>query len=300
MTIGEALKEGNSVLASASAIKTETPSLDARLLLAETLDTEASKLLIMAKAELSETQYLCFKKLLARRLEGECVAYILGRKEFFGLDFYVNHSVLVPRPDTETLVEAALGVLRDWGTTGLGDWGRPLRVLDLCTGSGAVAIALKHERPELEVYASDISSDALALARENSKRLLSHDTDAHSAPITFIESDLFIEIEGTFHLIITNPPYLCSGVIDSLVPEVRGEPRLALDGGKKGLDLIKKIISGAPGHLFPGGILLMEMDASQIPIIKPLLENHSFGSIKTYKDLAGKERVISGIFISKI
>jgi release factor glutamine methyltransferase len=299
VTIGEALKEGSSVLASALSIKTETPSLDARLLLAETLRTEASKLLIIAKDDLSETQYFCYKKLLARRLEGECVAYILERKEFFGLEFYVNPSVLVPRPDTETLVEAGLVFLRDWGTRGLGDWGRTLRVLDLCTGSGAVAIALKYEMPELEVWASDISAEALAIAKKNSNRLLTgkiQDNGPHGDPITFVESEKRKKIEGLFHLIVANPPYVCSGEIDSLAPEVRGEPKLALDGGQDGLDLIKKIISCAPRYLYPDGILLMEMDASQTPAVRTFFQNHSFGNIKIYKDMAGKDRVMSGIY----
>jgi release factor glutamine methyltransferase len=294
VTIGEAIKEGSSVLASALTINTETPSLDARLLLAETLHTEVSELLIMTKDELPETQYLWFKKLLARRLEGECVAYILGRKEFFGLEFYVNPSVLVPRPDTETLVEAGLGILREQGA-GNG----ALRVLDLCTGSGAVAISLKNERPELDVWASDISAEALALAKENSNRLLADKTKGDGPdvdPVTFIKSDLFESIEGAFHLIVANPPYVCSGEIDSLAPEVRGEPRLALDGGNDGLDLIKRIILDAPGHLCPGGILLMEMDTRQIPVVRTLFVNHSFINIKIYKDMAGWERVVSGTY----
>jgi release factor glutamine methyltransferase len=163
--------------------------------------------------------------------------------------------------------------------------------LDLCTGSGAVAIALKHECPEIEVFASDLSPEALETARLNAARLLG---TALEPAVTFIQSDLFDRISRRFHLITANPPYVCTGDIKKLPREVRGEPRLALDGGADGLDLIRALIAGAPDHLFSGGVLLLEADPRQMPRIASLLEHQGFLDIQTYRDLSGAERVIGG------
>jgi release factor glutamine methyltransferase len=177
-----------------------------------------------------------------------------------------------------------------------------------------VAIALKHERPEITVFASDISSGALETARFNAARLLgaeaappgTHPTppeaepgqprrrDTPSPAITLIQSDLFRQISRRFHLITANPPYVRTGDIEGLPREVRREPRLALDGGEDGLDLIRAIITGAPERLFPGGVLLLEADSRQMPFIASLLEYQGFMDIQTYRDLSGAERVISG------
>jgi release factor glutamine methyltransferase len=190
--------------------------------------------------------------------------------------FMVNPSVLVPRPDTETLVEAALQ------TTGTAR-----SALDLCTGSGAVAIALKRERPALTVTASDISPAALEAARTNAENL--------HTEIRFVESDLFDRVEGCFDLIVSNPPYIPTAWIASLAPEVQKEPRLALDGGGDGLDLVKKIILGAKTRLNPGGMLLMEADSRQMPAIGELLRGGGYQKVRAYRDLAGLERVIGGV-----
>jgi release factor glutamine methyltransferase len=173
-----------------------------------------------------------------------------------------------------------------------------------------VAIALKHECPDTEVFASDLSSEALETARLNAARLLGTELvpagteltqprqrkalSLLSPAVTFIQSDLFDRIPRRFHLIIANPPYVCTGDIKKLPREVREEPRLALDGGADGLDLIRTIIAGAPDHLFPGGALLLEADPRQMTRIVSLLEHHGFLDIQTYKDLSGAERVIGG------
>ena len=277
MTIREALAEASAA---------GTSALDASLLLASILNTSRSSLIAADSQPLTGASLAAFRGLIQRRLAGECTAYILGRKEFYGLDFQVNPAVLVPRPDTETLVEAALAEINQLSATD-----QPLRVLDLCTGSGVVAIALKHTMPELEVWAADISAEALETAKANAERLLPPDS------IHFCHGDLFEALPPTpyslFPLIVSNPPYIPTADIAGLAPEVRGEPLLALDGGDDGLEIIRRIISKAPEFLFPGGILLLEADPRQMGHITALLHQADFADIQTRRDLSGKERVIA-------
>ncbi|GHV80960.1 release factor glutamine methyltransferase [Spirochaetia bacterium] len=280
MTIREARIQGAGRLKDGGI---ETPSLDASLLLAFILKTTRDKLILRDAETLNEDAARDFTHLLDRRLVGVCTAYILGRKEFHGLDFTVTPDVLVPRPDTETLVDAALAALPLPLTEDV-----PQPVLDLCTGSGAVAIALKHERPSLEVYASDISPKALAIARENARRLL-----GNAEAIHFLVGDLFNAAPyPLFSSITANPPYVASGEITGLTREVRGEPLEALDGGTDGLDLIRRIIADAPAHLLPGGSLLMEADPRQMAAITLILEKKEYRDIRIYQDLSGRDRVI--------
>jgi release factor glutamine methyltransferase len=285
MTVREALTRGAAFLRSTYS-GNDTPALDAALLLGELLHRDRAALTVRDAEALSAETAAAFQALLERRAAGEPLAYITGRKEFRSLDFKVNPAVLIPRPDTETLVEAALEGVDS--LAGSGGW-RPITVLDLCTGTGAVAIALKHERPALAVSASDISPEALVLAKENAASLL---PPAHG--ITFIESDLFQNIPGRFHLITANPPYVASDVIPGLAPEVRREPLLALDGGKDGLGIILPLITAAPRYLYPGGRLCLEADPRQMAAIAEILKAKGLG-IRLYKDLAGLDRVISGV-----
>lgn len=287
MTVREALAAGNTRLKSpCPAAFIDTPSLDASILLAETLKTTRTALILRSDESIGEAELEKFKRFLERRRNGECVAYILGRREFRELDFAVNSHVLVPRPETETLVEAALeyidGMAHNAATGNIS-------VLDLCAGSGALAISLKNERPGLQVTAADISAEALEVAARNASGLL-----GEKPAVAFIRSDLFENVPGRFNIIVSNPPYVPSDELLTLAPEVRREPRLALDGGEDGLDLIRKIISRARNYLSPRGILLLEASPAQMPAIKTLLENHGFDRVKVYKDLAGMERVISG------
>jgi len=279
MTIREALAQGSAALAVADI---KNSGLDASLLLAEVLNVSRSSLMAAASQPLTETSCAAFDQFIKRRLAGECTAYILGRKEFYGLDFQVNPAVLVPRPDTETLVEAALEQLTMNG--------QPPCVLDLCTGCGAVAIALQHAMPELEVWATDISVEALKVAQANATRLLPDKT------IHFCRGDLFdaYEQQSPVPLIVSNPPYIPTAEIAGLSPEVRREPILALDGGSDGLDIIRKIISRAPEFLCSGGSLLLEADPRQMRRITTLLVQAGFTGIQTRSDLSGKERVIGG------
>jgi release factor glutamine methyltransferase len=299
-TIREALREGTARLKKAAI---DTPLLDASLLLAKALGIDRARLILVDRDTLPEEAGRRFEGFLERRLEGECAAYILGHKEFWGLDFLVNPAVLVPRPDTETLVEAALETIRRLsGGTAAGTPAGTLRLLELCTGSGAIAVALKHEVPGLEVWASDISGEALETAKTNAARLLPDPAVRGSgeaetgAPehggIRFVESDLFARIPGRFHLIVSNPPYVPSGELESLAREVRQEPPLALDGGRDGLGLIRPLIGAAPKHLHPGGALFIEADPRQMTAIAAILEKRGFKGIQTYRDLSGKDRII--------
>jgi release factor glutamine methyltransferase len=262
--------------------------LDATLLLASVLKTTREKLILRDADSLDHDAVAEFGRLLDRRCEGECVAYILGFKEFRGLDFMVSPDVLVPRPDTETLVEAALAALPLAEETV-----RPPALLDLCTGSGAVAIALKHERPFLDVYATDISSKALGVARKNAARLLPR---PDAGALRFLEGDLFEPVPPVrFDLITANPPYVPSSEIPNLPREVRFEPLMALDGGEDGLDLARRIVEDAPAFLKAGGRLLMEADSGQMPLLALILEEKGYRDVRIHQDLSGLARVIEGI-----
>jgi len=319
MTIREALAQASADLKKAGI---ETSNLDASLLLAHILKTNRASLAASGTEPLSEENHAALRALIQRRLNGECVAYIIGKKEFRGLEFLVNSSVLVPRPDTETLVEAAIAICREWGV-GSGEWGEErrekrkekkgregvVRVLDLCTGSGAVAIALKNEMPDIEVHASDISVEALETAKANTARLLPansihfHLGDLYNA-ISSLHCSLFTDnysllpphspLPTPYSLIICNPPYIPTEEIKTLSTEVQNEPRIALDGGKSGLEIIERIIDGAPEYLERGGTLLMEADPRQMKDIALLLEKKGFIKIIIFKDLSGQERVIGG------
>jgi release factor glutamine methyltransferase len=285
MTIREALREGAARLRSAGV---ESPGLDAALLLSFILKTTREKLITADTAPLSGETETEFGRLLDRRAAGECAAYILGFKEFWGLDFAVTPDVLVPRPETETLVEATLAALPPAEESG------PVVLLDLCAGSGAVAIALKHERPLLEVYGTDISPRALAMARKNAALLLGG-KERSPEPIHFLEGDLFGPVPPLrFDLITANPPYVPSSKIPQLSREVRFEPRLALDGGEDGLDLARRIAEGAPAFLKNGGRLLMEADPGQMQSLALILKKGGYRNIALHRDLSGLNRVIEG------
>jgi len=278
ITIQKLLSEGSSLLASNGI---DTAALDAALLLSEVTGLSREKLYTHPDHPVGEEQRKRYFEFLARRQNGECTAYILGRKEFWGLDFAVTPAVLVPRPDTEILVEAALCLLCP-----------PAAVLDLCTGSGAAAIALKKQCPALDVWASDISQNALEIARINAQRL--------GCAITFIQSDLFEAFNNSaepmprFRLISANAPYIASAHIETLAAEVRQEPCLALDGGSDGLDIIRRIIREAPPYLEAGGSLVLEADPSQMEIIALLMKERGFREPELFRDLSGQNRVIAG------
>jgi release factor glutamine methyltransferase len=274
--------------------ESDTPFLDACLVLSHALGTTRTKLL----ARFPETLYpadipASFEEGWARRLAGESVAYIIGAKEFFGREFLVDRRVLVPRPDTETLVAAALELgdaMAPGGSPdprGGGAAPRPLRVHDVCTGSGAVAVSLAAERPGWRVSASDLSRDALDVAAANAARLL----PADAPPLTLCRADLLEGLAGPFDLITANPPYVPSGETAALLARGWREPVLALDGGPDGLALMPRLIGQAFRALASGGFLLIESDALQSPDIRGMFLKEGFGDVRVWKDLAGLDRI---------
>ncbi|MCL2230819.1 MAG: peptide chain release factor N(5)-glutamine methyltransferase [Treponema sp.] len=301
MLIREAYAQGSADLKFS---EIPTPALDASILLAHVLKTDRTSLVAKGMDTISAKTCEKFCSLVERRALGECIAYIIGKKEFRGLEFEVNKSVLVPRPDTETLVEAAISTL----STNLHGFSQiNNKVLDLCTGSGAIAISLKNELPELEIHATDISLETLQTAQKNSEKLLGKNKihfylgdlfnallTPHSSSLPSVSSASFAPPRELFSLIVSNPPYIPSAQIETLSAEVRNEPRIALDGGDDGLEIIRRIIDDAPNYLASGGRLLLEASPEQMEEVSHLLEKRGFKSIQLNKDLSGADRVIGG------
>jgi release factor glutamine methyltransferase len=226
-------------------------------------------------------QVALVQALFARRRTGEPLAYMLGEREFWGLAFKVNPAVLIPRPETELLVELALERLPPHAAA---------RVLDLGTGSGAVAIALAHERPGIELTAVDVSADALAVARANASR--------HGVHVEFALGDWFAALAGRtgirFDLILGNPPYIAAADPHLARGDLPHEPAQALVAGPEGLDALRNIVSQAGAHLAPGGWLLLEHGFDQESACQALFERAAFAQIRTWRDLAGLPRVTGG------
>jgi release factor glutamine methyltransferase len=261
-----------------------TPRLDAEVLLAETLGVDRVGLYTHFDQPLHPEELARFKKLIQRRLQREPVAYIIGRREFWSLTFKVTPDVLIPRPETEILVAEALKVLSSTGRTA-----SPFRILEMGTGSGAISVVLARAFPSASLVATDLSAKALVVAQENASRL------GVGERIQFLRGDLFVplENESAFELIITNPPYIAEDDFPSLPPEVRGfEPRLALDGGKDGLNFFRRVLPRVGEFLSPGGWFLAEIGAGQEGKIRQITEgNAEIVSCGFVPDLAGIERV---------
>jgi release factor glutamine methyltransferase len=261
----------------------ESARLDAELLAAQAFRRTRVELYTHFDQPLGEDELAAYRGLVERRLGGEPVAYILGRKEFWSLDLRVDPAVLVPRPDTEALVEQALELARAVPARD-----SPPRVADVGTGSGALALALKRELPGSDVFALDVSAEALAVARANAERL--------GLEVTFAQGDLVEPLTGLapFDLIASNPPYIPSRDIDGLSAEVRREPRLALDGGTDGLAVIRRLAADAVKVLVPGGALAMEIGAGQAGAVGQILRGNGYADVGTRRDLAGIDRVVFG------
>jgi release factor glutamine methyltransferase len=259
--------------------------LDAQLLLLHTLDQPSSArawLLAHDTDPVPPAQQQRLTDLTQRRLGGEPLAYITGEKEFFGLALRVDARVLVPRPDTETLVEWALEVLPP--PSAKTDAEPVLRVLDLGTGSGAIALAIQHSRLDVAVLAVDFSADALAVARDNARRL--------KLPLEFVQSSWLNQAPGRFDLIVSNPPYIREQ--DPHLPALAHEPLQALTAGADGLDDLRLIIQQAPLHLRPGAWLLLEHGYDQAVAVRQLLDEAGFADVQSRRDLAGVERCSGG------
>ncbi len=247
--------------------------LENRILLCHALGLTRVGLITQSHRAVTDTEAHAVAALLARRLAGEPIAYIVGKREFFGLDFQVSDAVLIPRPDTELLVELALERMPAQS-----------RVLDMGTGSGAIAVALAHTRPDCAVTALDVSAAALAVARANAL--------ANGARVDFVQSDWFGAIAGQrFDLIVSNPPYIRAGDAHLCDGDLRFEPVDALTDHGDGLGALRTIITGAGAHLAPACWLLLEHGYDQAADVRALLDAAGYTEVQSWRDLSGIERV---------
>lgn len=253
-------------------------ALDARLLLEEVCRTERNTLLVHGDRAVTEEEETQFRIFIERRSTHEPLQQITGWQEFMGLRFSVTEDVLVPRQDTETLVEEVMRYLRDG-----------MEILDVCTGSGCILLSLLRYSNGCRGVGCDISEKALAVAGQNAKEL--------GISAQFIQSDLFESIEGRFEYIVSNPPYIRKDMIPTLMEEVRDhEPLIALDGGEDGLDFYRKITREATEHLYSGGMLFFEIGYDQGEAVKLLMEEEGYEEVTVSQDLAGLDRVVYGTF----
>lgn len=254
----------------------EEAALDARLLLEEVCKMDRTTLYAHGERELTEFEEAQYLRLIKDRADRIPLQHILGKTEFMGLSFLVDKNVLCPRPDTEVLVEEVLKHLHDG-----------MRILDIGTGSGCILLSLLHYSNDCQGTGTDISAQALQIAKENEKRL--------RMQADFIESDLFEKVEGKFEIIVSNPPYIKSGEIEGLMPEVRDhEPHRALDGGEDGLLFYREITKAAKAYLPGGGMLFYEIGCEQGQAVKEIMEDNGFREVETVKDFSGLDRVVFG------
>lgn len=261
-------------------------ALDARLLLEYICHTDRNELLVHADRERSSMEEQFYRTVIEKRAARIPLQHIVGEQEFMGLCFKVNEHTLIPRQDTEILVEEAMHHLGDG-----------MRILDVCTGSGCILLSLLKYSNECEGVGIDLSGQALMTARENAERL--------RLEAVFLEGDLFAPLadfvsdkttDRLFDMIISNPPYIETAVIDTLMPEVREhEPVMALDGGEDGLYFYRKIVAEAPVHMRKGAHLLFEIGCEQGEAVTNLMREAGFAQVGTFKDYAGLDRVVSGV-----
>ena len=249
----------------------DTPRLDAELLLADALGATRTHLHLAPERELTRSESDRFAELLARRRAREPVAYVLGTRAFRYIELRVDPRVLVPRPESEVLVETGLTL-----PTGA-------RVVDVGTGSGAIALALKHERPDLEVLGADVSHDALALARENAAAL--------GLDVTFVHSDLLDGVGGELDAVLSNPPYVARRDLETLQPEVIAEPDVAVFGGHDGFEIVRRLV---PAAVQRAPLVAIEVGMGMAQTVGGLLRDAGATAIEVQRDLAGIERVVVG------
>lgn len=266
----------------------ENSRLDAEVLLRHVLDVEKEQLYMNGDAPISAGEEAKFRELLLRRSRREPVAYITGHKEFWSLDFFVTPAVLIPRPETELLVEVALQYVRRLAS------GSPLKVLDVGTGSGAIPVCLAKEQAATQIVAVDIFPAALDVAGVNARR------HGVADRIRFLSGDFFAPIKPLreiFDLIVSNPPYIRSGELPWLAPEIhRWEPTVALDGGVDGIDSYRRIIEEGHSYLTTGGSIVLEIGADMASAVADLFSRSGYyGPASVYQDYAGKDRVIAAV-----
>ena len=273
MTFREAVGLGEKILTMAGIADVKT---DAWMLLEMAAKIDRNYYYMHMDDEITKEQLGEYEWALKKRSEHIPLQYIVGETEFMGLPFKVNSSVLIPRQDTETLVEEALKVAKPG-----------MKVLDMCTGSGCIIISILYHGKELEGYASDISRHAINVAKENAK--------LNQVAVSFETGDLFDHIKGKYDIIVSNPPYIRTEEIAKLMPEVQNfEPYDALDGKEDGLFFYRKIVEQAGNYLNPGGHLLFEIGHDQGQDVSGLMEQAGFKDVRVVKDLAGNDRVVTG------
>lgn len=283
MTYRELYEQGCETLKKAGI---EEATLDARLLLEYVCHTNRNDLLIHGERSVEEACQKNYYELLEARAERIPLQHLTGVQEFMGLEFRVNEHVLIPRQDTEILVEEVLKNLHDG-----------MRILDMCTGSGCIVLSLLHYSNGCKGVGVDISEEALAVAEENAAVILEK-TGQTEVQCDFVQSNLFENVTGQYEFIVSNPPYIQSAVIDTLMPEVREhEPRLALDGTEDGLFFYRRIVEEAPDFLTSGGMLYFEIGYDQAESVSALMNNAGFVEINIVKDYAGLDRVVYGTYI---
>ena len=259
---------------------TETPELEARLLIEKATSLTQVQQIIHSDKSLDENELFLLENLLSQRLDFRPIAYILGHKEFYGRSFFVDERVLIPRPDTETLVEVALSYAKKYE--------KAISIIDVCTGSGCVGITLACELG-YDVTLTDISSDALEVARANALQLVGHE-------LPLVQGNLLSTRSDKYDIIVSNPPYLTREWCEAVSDDVKREPTLALEGfGPDGLRLIRLLVEQSISRLHSGGALMMECDYRQVDAVKNILLAFGFSMVTSECDLAGRERVVWGI-----
>lgn len=274
MTYEALLRQGVEAL---QAARIAEASIDAMYLLEDICGMNRMNYLMNQQTKVDEGKIEVYMHKIEIRAKHVPLQHILGKQEFMGYEFVVNENVLIPRQDTEILVEEASKVAEG------------KRVLDLCTGSGCIILSLAKLCHLAEAVAVDLSPKALEVARENNRRL--------QGQVTFVESDLFSKVEGSYDVIVSNPPYIETEVIEGLMEEVRDhEPKMALDGGADGLVFYRRLVEEAPMYLANPGYLFFEIGCDQGEAVKELMEDRGFTNCRVVKDLAGLDRVVTGLW----
>lgn len=259
----------------------EEAALDARLLLEYVCETDRTTLFAHPEKDVSIEQQERFEKLIAKRSTHIPLQHLTGQQDFMGLTFAVNEHVLIPRQDTEILVEEVMRDLHDG-----------VHILDMCTGSGCILLSLLHYSNDTTGVGADLSGEALKVAQANAERL------GMVERVRFVHSDLFEAIDETFDIIVSNPPYIRTDVIETLMPEVRDhDPRMALDGTADGLYFYRRIIEESKKYLKRGGQLFFEIGHDQAEDVVTLMQHHGYKEMEVKKDYAGLDRVVYGTFL---
>lgn len=282
MTYFELLAQGKEKLLQADVPDHE---VDAWLILSAVTDMEKQDFYMHSKDLVPQSVIDKYEAMILERCSRRPLQHIIGSTGFMAHEFIVTEAVLSPRQDTEILCEDAIAHLQEKVSEG-----KPVKVLDMCTGSGCIIISLKCAVPQIAATAADISTAALEVAKENAKRL--------SAEVEFVETDLFENINDKYDLIVCNPPYIRTEVIESLMPEVRDfEPRGALDGGADGLDFYRRVIEAAPKHLQADGKLIFEIGVEQRADVTALMEKAGFKDVYCKLDYSDNDRVVGGMYV---